>query len=80
VPIKRLLPCILRLTQPALGTESGAGVQECKAGDWLVDNDGDVYRVDRETFERTYSTRLALRIVGRIIFKCLRKFAEKVRS
>lgn len=30
------------------------GVQTAKAGDWLVDNDGDVYTVERETFERTY--------------------------
>lgn len=29
-------------------------VQTCKAGDWLVDNDGDVYTVDAATFERTY--------------------------
>ena len=28
--------------------------QTCKAGDWLVNNDGDVYTVDRETFARTY--------------------------
>jgi hypothetical protein len=31
------------------------GVQTCKAGDWIVDNEGDVYTVDRGTFERTYS-------------------------
>jgi hypothetical protein len=31
------------------------GVQTCKAGDWIVNNDGDVYTVDRETFECTYS-------------------------
>jgi hypothetical protein len=30
------------------------GVQTCKAGDWIVDNAGDVYTVDRATFERTY--------------------------
>jgi hypothetical protein len=30
------------------------GVQRCKAGDWVVNNDGDVYTVDGETFERTY--------------------------
>ena len=30
------------------------GVQQCKAGDWIVNNNGDVYTVDRETFERTY--------------------------
>ena len=29
-------------------------VQRCKAGDWIVDNDGDVYTVDRSTFRRTY--------------------------
>jgi hypothetical protein len=30
------------------------GEQFCKPGDWLVDNDGDVYTVDQETFARTY--------------------------
>lgn len=30
------------------------GEQVCKAGDWLVNNGGDVYTVDRETFARTY--------------------------
>jgi hypothetical protein len=30
------------------------GVQTCKAGDWIVDNEGDVYTVDQATFERTY--------------------------
>ena len=30
------------------------GTQTCKPGDWLVNNDGDVYTVDRETFDRTY--------------------------
>jgi len=29
-------------------------VQRCKPGDWIVDNDGDVYTVDRSTFRRTY--------------------------
>ncbi|HEV8434039.1 MAG TPA: hypothetical protein VGR95_11550 [Thermoanaerobaculia bacterium] len=28
--------------------------QTCKRGDWLVDNKGDVYTVDGETFARTY--------------------------
>lgn len=28
--------------------------QHCKAGDWLVDNDGDVYTVDAESFKDTY--------------------------
>lgn len=30
------------------------GTQACKPGDWLVDNSGDVYTVDGESFERTY--------------------------
>ncbi len=30
------------------------GTQRCKRGDWLVNNQGDVYTVDRESFERTY--------------------------
>jgi hypothetical protein len=29
-------------------------VQRCKARDWIVDNEGDVYTVDRVTFRRTY--------------------------
>lgn len=28
--------------------------QVARSGDWLVDNDGDVYTVDAETFARTY--------------------------
>lgn len=30
------------------------GRQSCKAGDWVVDNDGEVYTIDAESFERTY--------------------------
>ena len=30
------------------------GRQTCKPGDWLVDNGGDIYSVDRGTFEKTY--------------------------
>jgi len=28
--------------------------QRCKRGDWLVENDGDIYTVDGEVFARTY--------------------------
>lgn len=28
--------------------------QRCKKGDWIVDNGGDIYSVDREVFEKTY--------------------------
>ena len=30
------------------------GEQRCKPGDWIVDNRGDVYSVDQDTFDRTY--------------------------
>ncbi|NRF71219.1 hypothetical protein HLB44_29920 [Aquincola sp. S2] len=29
--------------------------QRCKANDWLVDNDGEVYTVDADSFARTYT-------------------------
>lgn len=29
--------------------------QHCNAGDWLVNNDGDIYTVDKEVFAKTYS-------------------------
>jgi hypothetical protein len=34
-------------------------VQVCKRGDWLVDNAGEVYTVDADSFARTY-TRVSL--------------------
>ena len=30
------------------------GEQRCKRGDWIVDNQGDIYTLDREVFEKTY--------------------------
>ena len=30
------------------------GLQTCKPGDWLVNNQGDTYTVDGETFAKTY--------------------------
>ena len=30
------------------------GKQHAKSGDWIVDNDGDIYTVDDEVFARTY--------------------------
>jgi hypothetical protein len=36
--------------------EKWGGTQRCKSGDWLVNNNGDTYTVDRETFARTYKS------------------------
>ncbi|MFZ1199534.1 MAG: hypothetical protein WAO07_05145 [Desulfobacterales bacterium] len=34
--------------------QKGGSEQRCKRGDWLVDNDGDIYSVDGAVFEKTY--------------------------
>ena len=34
--------------------EKWGGTQTCKAGDWIVNNAGDTYTVDRDSFARTY--------------------------
>ncbi|MEE9396978.1 MAG: hypothetical protein V3V31_08190 [Methylococcales bacterium] len=31
------------------------GEQRCKQGDWIVENNGEVYTIDRDVFARTYS-------------------------
>ena len=33
------------------------GTQKCKRGDWLVNNSGDTYTVDRDSFARTYQAK-----------------------
>ena len=33
---------------------SGGGSQNCKRGDWIVNNQGEVYTIDAETFSLTY--------------------------
>ena len=42
-------PNIARFTYQKWGD-----VQTCKPGDWILDNDGDIYTVDQQTFARTY--------------------------
>jgi hypothetical protein len=44
----------LALETPGLVYRKWGGEQRAKAGDWLVDNDGDVYTVDADSFARTY--------------------------
>jgi hypothetical protein len=34
--------------------EKWGSTQTCKPGDWIVNNDGDTYTIDRDTFARTY--------------------------
>jgi hypothetical protein len=44
----------LSLDTDSLVYRKWGGVQHAKAGDWIVDNDGDVYTVDSSVFARTY--------------------------
>jgi hypothetical protein len=44
----------LALDTDGLVYRKWGGEQVAKAGDWLVDNDGDVYTVEADVFARTY--------------------------
>jgi hypothetical protein len=44
----------LNLKTEGFTYEKWGGTQRCKAGDWVVNNNGDSYTIDRETFARTY--------------------------
>jgi len=44
----------LDLDTPGFTYQKWGGTQTCKAGDWLANNAGDTYTIDRETFARTY--------------------------
>jgi hypothetical protein len=44
----------LDLDTDGLIYQKWGGTQRAKRGDWLVNNNGDVYSVDADTFARTY--------------------------
>jgi len=44
----------LALETDGLVYRKWGGEQHAKPGDWIVDNDGDVYTVDADVFARTY--------------------------
>jgi len=44
----------LTLDTDGLVYRKWGGEQRAKPGDWIVDNDGDVYTVDADVFARTY--------------------------
>ena len=44
----------LALDTDGLAYRKWGGEQRAKPGDWIVDNDGDVYTVDADVFARTY--------------------------
>jgi hypothetical protein len=44
----------LKLDTAGFAYRKWGAEQRCKPGDWLVDNDGDLYTVDAAVFARTY--------------------------
>jgi hypothetical protein len=44
----------LRLDTTGFEYHKWGSRQHCKAGDWLVDNDGEIYTVDKDVFAATY--------------------------
>ena len=53
-PDHLVLAVRIDLDTPGFAYRKWGGDQRCKAGDWIVDNDGDVYTIDQATFARTY--------------------------
>jgi uncharacterized protein len=53
-PDRGVVAIQLALEGAGFSYEKWGGRQHCKAGDWLVDNNGDIYTVDAATFARTY--------------------------
>jgi hypothetical protein len=53
-PTQAVVAVQLALDTPGFTYEKWGGTQSCQAGDWIVDNRGDVYTVDEESFARTY--------------------------
>ena len=52
--VSRVIAVQLDLDTDGFTYQKWGGEQRCKAGDWLVNNEGDVYTVDGDTFARTY--------------------------
>ncbi len=70
-PENFLVAVQFNLDIPGFNYNKWGAEQRCKRGDWLVDNDGDVYTVDREVFARTYRQRSP-----GVYIKCTRVWAE----
>src|SRR5687768_1601678 len=54
-PDRPVVAVRLALDTDGLVYRKWGGEQRAKPGDWIVDNDGDVYTVDGDIFARTYS-------------------------
>ena len=53
-PDRPVIAVRLALDTDGLAYRKWGGEQRAKRGDWIVDNDGDIYTVDADVFARTY--------------------------
>ena len=53
-PDKPVIAVRLALETDGFFYQKWGGRQHAKSGDWIVDNEGDVYTVDADVFARTY--------------------------
>jgi hypothetical protein len=53
-PDQTVIAVQLKLDTDGFSYRKWGAEQRCKGGDWLVDNDGEVYTVAAEAFARTY--------------------------
>ena len=53
-PTEKVVAVQLDLDTAGFTYRKWGGEQVCKPGDWLVDNNGDIYTVDQQTFADTY--------------------------
>lgn len=53
-PNQAVVAVQIALDTPGFSYRKWGAKQTCRAGDWLVDNDGDVYTVNQASFARTY--------------------------
>lgn len=53
-PDRPVIAVQVRLDIPGFTYHKWGAEQYCKRDDWLVDNDGEVYTVDADSFRRTY--------------------------
>ena len=53
-PNQTVVAVQIALDTPGFRYRKWGAMQTCRRNDWLVDNDGDVYTVNRTSFARTY--------------------------
>ena len=53
-PTETVVAVQLDLNTTGFTYKKWGGTQVCKPGDWLVDNKGDVYTIDEQSFAETY--------------------------